>query len=177
MKLYNRNFATGERIEYMGWVNEGIINNNITWQTYKPRFLVLKGTEVMLFESPPVSIKGERNIINNNNNPNEQRAEINCFLRSCADFGGDTIHRAQNKIVQRGVCDFMLFLFLSSFQFISAHCSLGKASSAGEIQKYSKEVTLVAKESNGELDRKRKFLQLNEAGHNMVQSYQEGCDG
>lgn len=55
MKLYNRNFAVGERIEYMGWVNEGVINSNISWQTYKPRFLVLKGTEVMLFDSPPVS--------------------------------------------------------------------------------------------------------------------------
>lgn len=56
MKLYNRNFAVGERLEYMGWVNEGVINSNISWQTYKPRFLVLKGTEVMLFDSPPVSI-------------------------------------------------------------------------------------------------------------------------
>lgn len=54
MKLYNRNFSVGERIEYMGWVNEGVINNNISWQSYKPRFLVLKGTEVMLFDSPPV---------------------------------------------------------------------------------------------------------------------------
>uniref|UniRef100_A0A1A9VSN7 PDZ domain-containing protein n=1 Tax=Glossina austeni TaxID=7395 RepID=A0A1A9VSN7_GLOAU len=53
MKLYNRNFAVGERIEYMGWVNEGVINNNISWQSYKPRFLLLKGTEVMLFETPP----------------------------------------------------------------------------------------------------------------------------
>lgn len=57
MKLYNRNFAVGDRIEYMGWVNEGVINNNISWQTYKPRFLILKGTEVMLFDSPPVNVK------------------------------------------------------------------------------------------------------------------------
>lgn len=57
MKLYNRNFAIGERIEYMGWVNEGVINNNIPWQTYKPQFLVLKGTEVMLFDSPPVRLR------------------------------------------------------------------------------------------------------------------------
>lgn len=56
MKLYNRNFAVGERIEYMGWVNEGVVNSNISWQTYKPRFLVLKGTEVLFFDSPPVSI-------------------------------------------------------------------------------------------------------------------------
>lgn len=56
MKLFNRNFAVGERIEYMGWVNEGLISSTITWQSYKPRFLILKGTEVMLFESPPVSM-------------------------------------------------------------------------------------------------------------------------
>lgn len=56
MKLYNRNFPVGERIEYMGWVNEGIINNQISWQTYKPRFLVLKGTEVLLFDNPPLNI-------------------------------------------------------------------------------------------------------------------------
>ncbi|KAL5285632.1 SNTG1 family protein [Megaselia abdita] len=56
MKLFNRNFAVGERIEYMGWVNEGLISSTITWQSYKPRFLILKGTEVMLFESPPMNV-------------------------------------------------------------------------------------------------------------------------
>lgn len=55
MKLYNRNFAVGDRIEYMGWVNEGIVSNSLNWQSYRPRFLVLKGTEVLLFETPPVS--------------------------------------------------------------------------------------------------------------------------
>lgn len=56
MKLYNRNFPVGERIEYMGWVNEGVLNSQISWQTYKPRFLVLKGTEVLLFDNPPLNI-------------------------------------------------------------------------------------------------------------------------
>lgn len=56
MKLYNRNFAVGERIEYMGWVNEGVLNCHISWQTYKPRFLILKGTEVMIFDNPPLNI-------------------------------------------------------------------------------------------------------------------------
>lgn len=55
MKLYNRNFPAAERIEYMGWVNEGILNNNQPWQSYRPRFLTLKGTDVLLFESPPVT--------------------------------------------------------------------------------------------------------------------------
>ncbi|XP_026467987.1 gamma-1-syntrophin-like [Ctenocephalides felis] len=58
MKLYNRNFVVGERIEYMGWVNEGIMNNNQPWQSYKPRFLTLKGTDVMLFDSPPLNVAG-----------------------------------------------------------------------------------------------------------------------
>jgi len=59
MKLYNRNFPSTERIEYMGWVNEGVLNNNQPWQNYKPRFLALKGTDVMLFDSPPVSLKSD----------------------------------------------------------------------------------------------------------------------
>lgn len=54
MKLYNRNFSVSDRIEYMGWVNEGVINNNQPWQNYKPRFLALKGTDLMLFDTPPV---------------------------------------------------------------------------------------------------------------------------
>lgn len=58
MKLYNRNFAVGDRIEYMGWVAEGVISTHISWQTYKPRFLILKGTEVMLFDSPPLNVSG-----------------------------------------------------------------------------------------------------------------------
>ncbi|CAO1303474.1 unnamed protein product [Diamesa hyperborea] len=58
MKLYNRNFPVGERIEYMGWVNEGVLNSHISWQTYKPRFLILKGTEVMLFDNPPLNVSG-----------------------------------------------------------------------------------------------------------------------
>ncbi|CRK92898.1 CLUMA_CG006233, isoform A [Clunio marinus] len=56
MKLYNRNFAVDERIEYMGWVNESVLNSAISWQTYKPRFLVIKGTEVFLFDNPPINI-------------------------------------------------------------------------------------------------------------------------
>lgn len=56
MKLYNRNFAVGDRIEYMGWVNEGIVSSSLNWQSYRPRFLVLKGTEVLLFETPPLCV-------------------------------------------------------------------------------------------------------------------------
>ncbi|CAH0390615.1 unnamed protein product [Bemisia tabaci] len=56
MKLYNRNFPASERIEYMGWVNEGTLNNNQPWQNYRPRFLTLKGTDVLLFDTPPLNI-------------------------------------------------------------------------------------------------------------------------
>jgi hypothetical protein len=56
MKLYNLNFPEAESIEYMGWVNEGILNNNQLWQSYKPRFLTLKDTGVLLFEFPLVSM-------------------------------------------------------------------------------------------------------------------------
>ncbi|XP_066155528.1 gamma-1-syntrophin isoform X2 [Euwallacea fornicatus] len=53
MKLYNRNFSVSDRIEYMGWVNECVLNNNQPWQNYKPRFLALKGSDFLLFDSPP----------------------------------------------------------------------------------------------------------------------------
>ncbi|XP_022915624.1 gamma-1-syntrophin [Onthophagus taurus] len=56
MKLYNRNFSVSDRIEYMGWVNEGVLNNNHPWQNYKPRFFALKGTDLMLFDTPPLTI-------------------------------------------------------------------------------------------------------------------------
>ncbi|CAH2209150.1 jg4623 [Pararge aegeria aegeria] len=56
MKLFNRHLAGGERIEYMGWVHEGLVSGAQPWQTYRPRFLVLKGTDVMLFDVPPVRI-------------------------------------------------------------------------------------------------------------------------
>ena len=55
MKLYNRNFGAGERIEYMGWINEAVNNSNQLWQSYRPRFLALKGPDLLLFETPPVS--------------------------------------------------------------------------------------------------------------------------
>lgn len=56
MKLYNRNFGVGERIEYMGWVNEAVSNSNQPWQSYRPRFLALKGPDLLLFETPPVRL-------------------------------------------------------------------------------------------------------------------------
>ncbi|XP_063899815.1 gamma-1-syntrophin [Helicoverpa armigera] len=56
MKLFNRQLGVGERIEYMGWVHEGVLAPQQPWQTYRPKFLVLKGTDVMLFDVPPMNI-------------------------------------------------------------------------------------------------------------------------
>ncbi|CAF4862363.1 unnamed protein product [Pieris macdunnoughi] len=56
MKLFNRHLASGERIEYMGWVQEGEVCGGQPWQTYRPKFLILKGTDVMLFDTPPTNI-------------------------------------------------------------------------------------------------------------------------
>ncbi|KAJ0182205.1 hypothetical protein K1T71_001574 [Dendrolimus kikuchii] len=56
MKLFNRHFPAGERIEYMGWVHEGVVSQAQPWQTYRPKFLVLKGTDVMLFDEPPMNV-------------------------------------------------------------------------------------------------------------------------
>lgn len=54
MKLLNRHLSAGERIEYMGWVHEGVVCGGQPYQLYRPKFLVLKGTDVMLFDEPPV---------------------------------------------------------------------------------------------------------------------------
>ncbi|XP_072938520.1 gamma-2-syntrophin [Epargyreus clarus] len=56
MKLLNRQLAGGERIEHMGWVHEGEACGAAPWQTYRAKFLVLKGTDVMLFDVPPMNV-------------------------------------------------------------------------------------------------------------------------
>lgn len=54
IKLYNLNFGINEKIEYMGWVNEGVLNNNHPWQSYCARFMIIRGRDVLLFDTPPV---------------------------------------------------------------------------------------------------------------------------
>ncbi|CAG9581997.1 unnamed protein product [Danaus chrysippus] len=56
MKLFNRHLSGGDRIEYMGWAHEGLVTAAQPWQTYRPKFLMLKGTDVMLFDVPPCSV-------------------------------------------------------------------------------------------------------------------------
>lgn len=56
--MYNRYCSAAERIEFMGWVNEGIRQQaakiNI-WNAYELRFFAIKGSEVYFFITPPVS--------------------------------------------------------------------------------------------------------------------------
>lgn len=40
----------------MDWMNEAVSNSNQPWQSYRPRFLALKGPDLLLFETPPVCI-------------------------------------------------------------------------------------------------------------------------
>ena len=53
--VLNRGFKEHEQITYMSWVAEGILNRNQPWQNWKPKFFALRGSEVHIFESPPVS--------------------------------------------------------------------------------------------------------------------------
>ena len=50
----NRAFASNQQISFMTWVAEGIINNDQPWQSWKPRFLALRGSSVFVFDSPPL---------------------------------------------------------------------------------------------------------------------------
>jgi gamma-syntrophin len=54
VKLFNRTLAMSERVEYMGWVNEGVLNNNQPWQCWRPKFLTLRSTDLVLSDTPPV---------------------------------------------------------------------------------------------------------------------------
>ena len=38
----------------MGWVAEGVLNRNQPWQNWKPKFFALRGSDVYIFESPPI---------------------------------------------------------------------------------------------------------------------------
>ena len=55
MKLYNSSFPASEHVLYMGWVCEGVLNHNLPWQNWKPKFIALKGTDIYMFDTPPVS--------------------------------------------------------------------------------------------------------------------------
>ncbi|KAL6954800.1 Gamma-1-syntrophin, partial [Sarracenia purpurea var. burkii] len=54
--MYNRYCSAAERIEFMGWVNEGMRQQaakiNI-WNAYELRFFAIKGAEVYFFITPP----------------------------------------------------------------------------------------------------------------------------
>ena len=41
----------------MSWVAEGVLNKNQPWQNWKPKFFALRGSDVCIFDAPPVSIQ------------------------------------------------------------------------------------------------------------------------
>lgn len=52
----NRGFSADRQISYMTWVAEGILNQDQPWQSWKPRFLCLRGPEIYIFERPPRTV-------------------------------------------------------------------------------------------------------------------------
>jgi len=64
--IFNRGFKANNQISYMGWVAEGVLNRNQPWQNWKPKFFALRGSEVYIFESPPIEA-GDWNISGNGN--------------------------------------------------------------------------------------------------------------
>ncbi|KAK7066400.1 Gamma-1-syntrophin, partial [Halocaridina rubra] len=56
MKLYNSSFPASEHVLYMGWVCEGVLNQNLPWQNWKPKFIALKGTDIYMFDTPPSNV-------------------------------------------------------------------------------------------------------------------------
>lgn len=53
----NRSFSPDRQISYMVWVAEGVLNKDQPWQSWKPRFLALRGSEVFIFDRPPLSVE------------------------------------------------------------------------------------------------------------------------
>lgn len=57
-KALNKNLTPCEQILWMGWVEEGVEEESLPGQyTWHPRFLVLKGSDIYLLESPPLDGK------------------------------------------------------------------------------------------------------------------------
>jgi len=50
----NRAFSSCQ-ISYMTWVAEGVLNKDQPWQSWRPRFLALRGSEIFIFERPPLT--------------------------------------------------------------------------------------------------------------------------
>lgn len=51
---FNQSFPQSEQISYMSWLAEGVLNRNQPWQNWKPKFFALRGSEVCVFEKPPL---------------------------------------------------------------------------------------------------------------------------
>ncbi|CAG0898825.1 unnamed protein product, partial [Darwinula stevensoni] len=62
MKVFNGSLTPSEQITYMGWVCEGFEESSgnassTHWQNWKPKFVALKGANVLLFGDAPVSAR------------------------------------------------------------------------------------------------------------------------
>ena len=55
MTIANRLLLPNDQIIHMGWVGEKLIHNNQTMLDWKPRFLALRGSNIYIFDRPPVS--------------------------------------------------------------------------------------------------------------------------
>jgi len=54
--IFNRGFGPTEQISYMSWVAEGVLNKNQPWQNWKPKFFALRGSDVCIFDAPPIDV-------------------------------------------------------------------------------------------------------------------------
>lgn len=54
LKMFNQCYLSSELVSYMTWVEEAQL---LSCQPWRPRFLVLKGQDVLLFETPPLTSK------------------------------------------------------------------------------------------------------------------------
>ncbi|KAK7602681.1 hypothetical protein V9T40_006655 [Parthenolecanium corni] len=57
IRMFNRFCSAAERIEFMGWVQEGTKQLSAevnVWNSYEPKFFAIKGSEVYFFITPPV---------------------------------------------------------------------------------------------------------------------------
>jgi len=53
----NRKCSPTTQITYMTWVAEGVLNQDQPWQSWRPRFLALRGSEVCIFERAPLEVE------------------------------------------------------------------------------------------------------------------------
>ncbi|XP_070533553.1 gamma-2-syntrophin-like isoform X2 [Ptychodera flava] len=56
MKITNNLLPHTEQVLHMGWLSERLPASR-SWQHWKPKFLAIRGSEIMIFDSPPVNTR------------------------------------------------------------------------------------------------------------------------